>query len=553
MTTTPPRRNAVTSMPFTPYILKTASTPTSAKLLQAAALDQDLKNELTGAAIEEPQWTPNSDDVHYVLHFYECFQSQTRVEVPKLSELKDDQVPLYDITSNCWQPILIPHILRLRTPSARRTGNTNTTSTADSEGQRTSEDDQPQQKSGSRSLTITRTVEDTNKELVTEVEQGNYFPTAGSEEEKVASWLNRIVASARSSQSAGLQTRSKTRVLADVQRNWSAQFSTRPAPTDVDIRINLKPDIALLQKDPFDPDGSYTWRHAVSFLELTSSEDNSRMRKQIARKAYAIFVSQPGRRFVIALSITQLQFRLHLFDRAGVVHSSSYHIHRHADHFLRVLCGLAFAPDELVGYDPTLFFSPVIARSPQLHTPATIQVGKVTYIITSLLFSSDLIRGRGTLCFAVRRPTTSKHYVVKASWVRDTRAVIEEQMLSRIKKNGLTYGLPTLVVAWTVKIGGVDDSTAIRRPDYIQSHLSQDQHSEVRIHRRLLLEPVGIPLEKFSCAQELVSVLIDIVDGEYYPPPPRDSTDKNSPRNTRPSMQDSSPRHQHQKSADVRL
>ncbi|KAG9316231.1 hypothetical protein JVU11DRAFT_2258 [Chiua virens] len=42
-----------------------------------------------------------------------------------------------------------------------------------------------------------------------------------------------------------------------------------------------------------------------------------------------------------------------------------------------------------------------------------------------------------------------------------------------------------------------------------------DDTAEVRIHCCLLLDPLGAPLDEFCCIQELLSVFIDIIDGQY--------------------------------------
>ena len=62
---------------------------------------------------------------------------------------------------------------------------------------------------------------------------------------------------------------------------------------------------------------------------------------------------------------------------------------------------LTFRASELVSYDPTLFFSPIIAQTPCTHAPPTIYIGNDLYNIVCLFFSSDLIHGRATLCFIV--------------------------------------------------------------------------------------------------------------------------------------------------------
>ena len=92
-----------------------------------------------------------------------------------------------------------------------------------------------------------------------------------------------------------------------------------------------KPDVILRDK-LIGPQPEFSWNQVISFIELTSSSygysDNAgAIRNAIIRKAYAIFASQPNRRFVFALSIADQKFRAHMFDRSGVVHSRGYDIH----------------------------------------------------------------------------------------------------------------------------------------------------------------------------------------------------------------------------------
>jgi hypothetical protein len=87
---------------------------------------------------------------------------------------------------------------------------------------------------------------------------------------------------------------------------------------------------------------------------------------------------------------------------------------------------LAFTPEELIGYDPTLFYSSVVPHATLLRANLTVRVCNETFIITHLLFSSDMIRGRALLCLAVRS-ASGKLYIIKIS-----RAMTEEQMLNRI-------------------------------------------------------------------------------------------------------------------------
>jgi len=172
-----------------------------------------------------------------------------------------------------------------------------------------------------------------------------------------------------------------------------------------------------------------------------------------------------------------------------------------------MLAMLAFGDPQDIGYDPTFTFSPVIPQSllatQKLKEPnlGTIQVDSLEYTIIHQIFFSCLIHGRGTSCWHVRYQ--GKDYVIKDSWVHDSRATREESILRPIQ--GMV-GVPELVSAWTVKIGGTDDKTDIRRFPLPYS-------GEVRIHRQLLMKLVTIPISEFESVRELLSIFIDILDG----------------------------------------
>ena len=88
----PPPRHAMTSMSMTPFCIKTASIPTSAKILQKVALNNNLTNELEGATIIKKDMFKSK--THYVLLLY----SILNVKTPKPSALRSqdsDKVPLY--------------------------------------------------------------------------------------------------------------------------------------------------------------------------------------------------------------------------------------------------------------------------------------------------------------------------------------------------------------------------------------------------------------------------------------------------------------------------
>ena len=66
--TAPSYRNAITSLSLTPFKLKTASVPSSARLYQAVPLNEDLRNKLEGATIQE--LNDHHSSFHYILSIY---------------------------------------------------------------------------------------------------------------------------------------------------------------------------------------------------------------------------------------------------------------------------------------------------------------------------------------------------------------------------------------------------------------------------------------------------------------------------------------------------
>jgi len=99
--------------------------------------------------------------------------------------------------------------------------------------------------------------------------------------------------------------------------------------------------------------------------------------------------------------------------------------------------------------------------------------------------------------------------VIKDSWTHASRINRETDILEKIKD---LKGVPHLIAAWTVEIGGLSDRTDVRRPMPLDT-LSSD----VRLHRWLLMQPVGTPLAEFVSIRELLSVLIDILDSTSKP------------------------------------
>ena len=159
---------------------------------------------------------------------------------------------------------------------------------------------------------------------------------------------------------------------------WSSERSCKPIK---DTLMPWKLDVVLREKSlpiAFGPQPNFSWKDVISFVELSltpysKSTDTGTVHNNVMHKAYAIFASQPGRRYLFALSITNQEFHAHMFDRSGVIHSHPYNIHWSPCVLLCMLGLLAFGNPDHVGCDPTLvYFSP---SSSQFTSPGTIQAG----------------------------------------------------------------------------------------------------------------------------------------------------------------------------------
>ena len=94
--------------------------------------------------------------------------------------------------------------------------------------------------------------------------------------------------------------------------------------------------------------------------------------------------------------------------------------------------------------------------------------------------------------------------MIKDSWTHASRVNHKRDILEKIKD---LKGVPCLIAAWTIEIGGLIDWTDVHHPAPLHT-LSND----VCIHLRMLMQPVGTPLSKFGSIHELLSMLIDILD-----------------------------------------
>ena len=94
--------------------------------------------------------------------------------------------------------------------------------------------------------------------------------------------------------------------------------------------------------------------------------------------------------------------------------------------------------------------------------------------------------------------------MIKDAWTHEGRQFCKEEILKKIKG---VEGVPHLMDAWTVEIRGLQDRTSTRHSSFPSSD------NKVQVHCRLVMQPVATPITDFTSIRELLSILIDILDG----------------------------------------
>ncbi|KDR76375.1 hypothetical protein GALMADRAFT_268015 [Galerina marginata CBS 339.88] len=319
--------------------------------------------------------------------------------------------------------------------------------------------------------------------------------SSGKEEKALADFLNNFgkeLANVCAVKKKGLPSR----------RQWHSEQCNVPLPGGPGAK--RKPDLVLAD-DTID---LVTWLNIMVGLELksgSSSKDVGAALVQLINGAYMVFSSQDGRRFHIGVSFCLYDVRVYVFDRAGVVGSVGINIHTNPDTFIRLMAGLMLADLSKIGYDPTIIRTPDGRRY--------ITVDNKMYEITETVFISDSIRGRGTVCWRVRRDGVE--YVIKDSWADMSRVYTEADILKRAQ--GIE-GVSQIVAEEIVKVDGEDDTTArIRAIINAKKYKKADwlKQLEVRAHRRIVTTPFAIGLAHFSTKKELISVFIDAIRAHH--------------------------------------
>ena len=316
------------------------------------------------------------------------------------------------------------------------------------------------------------------------------IPPAAYTEKSVKEWLNAI----------GYSLTHATEVQRP-SREWSTQSTNSPIPQ---AELDRKPDIVLINS----ADGSEIrqWKGIYAVTEVTSRPTwHTDLKYQINNKTYLILSDQHTRRFVPFFVMCSTMSYLVVTDREGQVYVEIDHLQEgeyHALHLLRVIAGLMFATKEFLGFDRSIR---------NVDGGLQISAGSTVYRVTSLVHAVRGVIGRSTRVFSgydIKDPN-KKLCIIKDGWIQEGRADAEKEHMEKLK--GIT-GVPELIWGGTVELE-VSDGNTLRedKTSWIRHGFSDGK--KYRIHRRLVMGPVGENLSSFTSLGELVAALRDVIVG----------------------------------------
>jgi Fungal protein kinase len=384
--------------------------------------------------------------------------------------------------------------------------------------------------------------------------EGDLDPNNFSDEESTAVFLNRTVSTIAHFLDATKQVSFKP------LRYFSAAQAKRPLAGHV---LKRKPDIILIPLiDGYLRNGDLGWHNVQAIVEHTREKSvPQRLPDTVSTKSYIAFSSQAERDFLVSLCLTIKGFYIVASDHAGQVETELLTFTEPFTLvFIRIVMGLAFLPDSLLGVDttivrdeartrssttfsshykpfsynitePLLLFAsseprdgPSTATSTSTPTEfptstqdftggvgttststppggiTTISVGPNVYKVVGLLFKSQTLIGRASTVFLVQLPGNSGGLgVLKDSWITTDR-LEEAKFLEGVS---IPFG-PKLI-----------DHCILRNTHRHREHsITPSSKHEHREKRRVVTYPAGVHIANFSSLWELMAAFLDIVIGK---------------------------------------
>ncbi|KAJ1850809.1 hypothetical protein LPJ76_006336, partial [Coemansia sp. RSA 638] len=245
-----------------------------------------------------------------------------------------------------------------------------------------------------------------------------------------------------------------------------------------------------------------------------------------------LFGTQPNRRFAWGLTVCGTTVRACLLVHDKVLSSEAMDVSTSDGRrtFVTLLTNWSMCESWRLGYDPTIRYDADLK-----HWEIDVYNGETqltrSYICASICCSAYSTFGRHTRCFVAHEKSAgpvsasnqdSSMVLIKDSWaqatgpdsdvVHDEVAYLREIRDALADDRALEGTYPRLEAGGVVQItcpdGVVDDTTQLILVD-----IAEDTRVKVpvRIHRRIVMSPVGNPLQRVESADELIVVVGDVM------------------------------------------
>ncbi|KAL1723850.1 hypothetical protein EV715DRAFT_285913 [Schizophyllum commune] len=180
-------------------------------------------------------------------------------------------------------------------------------------------------------------------------------------------------------------------------------------------------------------DGGMLYTHAVTIQLKKAEKDCMENSRQLCWELIHTLRSEPGRRFVLGMSVENKDVRLWHFNREIVVVSTAFDFQKNYMTFIDVFARFAFAPPSQLGYDPSFIKGAPLEGGGREHDQIIINGTK--YELTRVLQNhrANAAIGRCSWIWEAKPLGTNKVVVIKDCWMEDDRKT-EFEILDDIRR-----------------------------------------------------------------------------------------------------------------------
>ncbi|KAJ2847473.1 hypothetical protein IWW36_003841 [Coemansia brasiliensis] len=337
------------------------------------------------------------------------------------------------------------------------------------------------------------------------------LPATQSKEKQMYPWISAFIEFVAEKLASIAQEGHRPRKLVTFRK-----FDFMAADADDYRRI----DMALTEKPHQEPEitdekGAYKNSLAIIEVKRRTSEQDQAL-QQLALYTRNLYSTQLNRRFAWGLTICQTRVVACIFGNDKILASSYMDVATPAGRkqFVSLLVNWSMCRSQQLGYDPTIGFDEELGK-------CTISASDgQEYICESGIFMAHSLFGRHTRCFKATLRDSDTEYIIKDAWAYaddDDSKVLRDEV-EHLRRISTTLGnneelhgtFPVLKAGGTVQIdhpGGIADDTT----EFILGSIDPQIRAQVplRIHRRMVLTPAGMPLQQVRSVDELIIVIHD--------------------------------------------